>query len=268
MRICDAHLHYGLREPVGQIVNASPLRQQYPCYRTVQLDSMDCYEKQFADHHVERTVLVPFVFQEQSIPEENALVLSYARRDPLHRYPYALLDESDENFIDRHYRDYVGVKEHFVRNKSELTKEKCVVFEQLRDHGMTLLIHSERLRREEYITSILKKFPGIKIQIAHMGRGLPGDTEMICRMLELFRPYETVTFDTSTTRKPWVVERAVRYVGAERILYGSDLPFFIEKPDENIMDVQIRQILRANLTDDQREAIFYYNFIHWIQRGA
>lgn len=268
MRICDAHLHYGLRKPVEQVITTSPLAQQYPCYRTVQLDAMDAYEKHFADHNVERTVLVPFVFREQSIAEENAVVLEYAMQDPQHRYPYAMLDENDPGFIGRHFRDYVGVKEHIVRSKSVLTEEKKIIFEQLRDHGMTFLIHSERVRRVEYLLSVLENFPGIKIQIAHMGRGLPGDTEMICQMLELFRPYETVTFDTSTTREPWVVERAVQTIGAERILYGSDLPFFIESPQEDIMDAQIQQILRADISDDHREAIFYHNFIHWIQRGV
>lgn len=268
MRICDAHLHYGLREQVEKIVTTSLVAKEFPCYNIVQLDAMDCYEKHFSEHHVERTVLVPFVFREQSAAEENALVLEYARQDPQHRYPYALLDESDPGFVGRHFRDYVGIKEHIVRNKSVLTEEKMVIFEQLRDHNMTFLIHSERIRRAEYLLAILQNFPGIKIQIAHMGRGLPGDTQMIFQMLELFRPYETVTFDTSTTRDAWMVEQAVQTVGAERILYGSDLPFFIESPEEDIMDAQIRQILNADITDDQREAIFHNNFIHWIQRGV
>lgn len=268
MRICDAHLHYGLRDQVEKIIEVSLVAKEFPCYNMVQIKTMDGYEKQFAEHCVDRTVLVPFVFREQSAREENALVLEYARQDPLRRFPYALLDESDPDFLGRHFRDFVGVKEHVVRSKSQLTESKKVIFEQLRDHNMTLLIHSERIRREAYLLAVLENFPGIKIQIAHMGRGLPGDTQMICRMLEVFRPYETVTFDTSTTREPWVVERAVQTVGAERILYGSDLPFYIDSPDEDIMDAQIRQILNADITDDQREAIFCKNFVHWIQRGV
>jgi predicted TIM-barrel fold metal-dependent hydrolase len=228
---------------------------------------MEGYEDAFVRHQVERTVLVPFVFREQDIPEENAVVLDYARRDPEHRYPYALLDEADPGFIGRRRREYVGVKEHFVRSRSVLTPEKEAVFEQVRDYGLTLLLHSERVSRGEYILSILKKFPGIKLQIAHMGRGLPGDTEMIGEMLEMFRPYETVTFDTSTIRESWAVERAVDTVGAQRVLYGSDFPFYMEDPGEDIMDRQIQHIFRAKIRDDQREDIFYHNFEHWIKRG-
>lgn len=268
MKICDAHLHYGLRPVMEQIVTTSPLAQKFPCYRMTQLNAMDRYEALFVQHDVDRTVLVPFVFREVSIPEENTAVLEFARKDPEHRYPYALLDESDPGFIGRHCRDYVGIKEHIILNESILTPEKRIIFEQLRDHGMTFLIHSQLIRRVEYLTQVLKEFPGIKIQVAHMGRGKPGDTEVIRQSLEAFRPYENVTFDTSTTREPWVIEQAVDIVGADRILYASDLPFFMDGPEEDIMDAQIRQILEARISDDQREAIFCKNFYHWIQRGV
>lgn len=268
MKICDAHLHYGRRKPIEQMISTSPMAERFPCYRMVQLDAMDCYAKHFSDHNVECTVLVPFVFREVSIPEENNIVLEYARKDPEHRYPYALLDEENPTFIEKHFQEYVGVKEHIVLNESVLTPEKRIIFESLRDHSMTFLIHSQLFRRVEYLEGILKEFPGIKIQIAHMGRGRPGDTETIFRMLEVFRSYETVTFDTSTTREPWIIERAVNLVGAERILYGSDLPFYMENSQEDIMEAQMRQILLADITDDQREAIFFRNFTNWIQRGV
>lgn len=267
MKICDAHLHYGLRPVMEQIVNTSPLAQKFPCYSMTQFDSMDRYEALFAEHDVDCTVLVPFVFREVSIPEENAVVLEFARKDPEHRFPYAILDESDPGFIGRHYRDYVGVKEHIILNESILTDEKRIIFEQVRDHGLTFLLHSQLLRREEYVTQLLKEFPGIKIQIAHMGRGKPGDISVIRQIMEAFRSYENVTFDTSTTREPEVVEWAVDTVGADRILYASDLPFYMED-GEDIMAAQIRQVLDARISDDQREAIFCKNFHHWIKRGV
>lgn len=267
MKICDAHLHYGLRPVMEQIVKTSPLAQKFPCYNMTQLDTMDRYEAILDAHDVECTVLVPFVFREISIPEENATVLEFARKDPEHRFPYAILDESDPGFIGRHYRDYVGVKEHIILNESILTDEKRIIFEQVRDHGLTFLLHSQLLRRVEYVTRVLQEFPGIKIQVAHMGRGKPGDTEVIRQSLEAFRPYETVTFDTSTTREPWVIEQAVDIVGADRILYASDVPFYMED-GEDIMAAQIRQVLDARITDDQREAIFRTNFHHWIKRGV
>lgn len=264
---CDAHLHYGLRAPVQKIAENSVLRRQYPCYGTVQFEPMEDYERQLSLHELKKTVLVPFVFREQKIREENLLVLDFARKDPEHRFPYAYLDEEAPEFISRYRGELVGVKEHIVRNQSVMTDAKRVIFEQLRDYGMTLLLHSERVRRVGYVRSILKEFPGIKIQIAHMGRGLPGDTAMIYEMLRTFAGDETVTFDTSTTRDPLVIEKAVQLVGAERILYGSDFPFYSENKEEDIMEEQILQIMRANITDHQREKIFSENFEHWVKKG-
>lgn len=267
MKLCDAHLHYGRRDVVETIVNSSPLAAKYPCYRTVQFETMDGYQSQFLGHNVEKIVLVPFVFREQDKAEENKRVLDFANQDDAHRFPYALLDESDIEFIGRHRHDYVGVKEHIVLHQSVLTKEKLVIFEQLRDFNMTLLLHSERARRFEYVKSILLNLPGIKVQIAHMGRGLPGDIANIYAMLEAFAADESVTFDTSTTRDPKIIEVAVKKIGSERILYGSDFPFYIESSSEDIMNSQIEQIMRAKIIDKQREDIFYHNFSRWINRG-
>ena len=48
------------------------------------------------------------------------------------------------------------------------------------------------------------------------------------------------------------LEDAVRRVGAERILYGSDYPGYSPRPF-------IDCVMRAKLTDAQREAILYKN---------
>lgn len=267
MRICDAHLHYGLRRGLETIVKTSPLAAKYPCYQTVQFENMDGCEEEFKTHNVEKTVVVPFVFREQDKMEENKRVLDFAKQDEARRFPYALLDESNTSFISEHRGDYVGVKEHIVLHQSVLTKEKFVILEQLRDYKMTLLLHSERARRLEYVKGLLENLPGIKVQIAHMGRGLPGDIAMIYAMLDAFAGDENVTFDTSTTRDPEVIEAAVNKIGSERILYGSDFPFYIESPSEDIMGAQTEQIMRAKITDKQREDIFYNNFSRWINRG-
>ena len=133
---------------------------------------------------------------------------------------------------------------------------------------MTLLLHSERVRRIAYVKSILLNLPGIKVQIAHMGRGLPGDTTTIYTMLDAFAADDNITFDTSTTRDPKVIEVAVQRIGSERILYGSDFPFYGESPSEDIMNAQIEQIMHAKITDKQREDIFYHNFSRWISKGV
>lgn len=266
--ICDAHLHYGARDEVERIAENSPLREKYPCYTSVQYAAMDDYEGQLRECGVAKTVLVPFVFREQDAREESLRVLKYAAQDPERRFPYALLDETDPDFIDRHRTEIVGVKEHLVRTPSVLTEAKRRIFEQLRDYGLTLLLHSEGARRAEYVASILDNFPGIQIQIAHMGRGKPGDLAPIYDIMERFKKCENVIFDTSTVRDHVVLEHAVRMIGADRILYGSDFPFAMGEAGEDIMGEEIGVLLKARLNPDQKEKIFARNFERLIRRGV
>lgn len=268
MKICDAHLHYGNPYEMKRIADTSPLRETFPCYKTFEYNRMDDYFKRLDEHSVDKTVIVPSVFREQCKHDESLRCITFAERDINRIFPYVLVDETEVDIVDKYYNKIVGVKEHIVLHRSQLSEEKKIIFQQVRDHGLILLLHSEADRRIEYVEEILKNFPGIKIQVAHMGRAKPENREFIINILNAFRKHETVFFDTSTIRQSDMVEEAVRIVGSERILYGSDFPFFMDKDgSEDIMDEQIKHILRANITDKQKEEIFASNFERLVKRG-
>lgn len=268
MRIFDAHLHYGRPKPLFDVASASPLRGKFPCYSIVQYDRMDSYEERLAEHGVEKTVLVPFVFRELDKGQESRLVLDYARTRPGAYYPYALLDEEDPTFVEEHFREIVGLKEHIVLHETVLAPRRKEIFACMEQCGLTLLLHSNSERRIGYVTEIMANFPRMKVQIAHMGRDKTGSVPFMLQVLEAMRPYETVFFDTSTVRIPEVVAKAVDIVGPGRILYGSDFPFFMDPSgQEDIMDRQIRHILDAGLSQRQQEMIFSENFEHFITFG-
>ena len=155
-----------------------------------------------------------------------------------------------------------------VLHQTVLTDTRKLIFEILQAHGLTLLIHTYADRRIQYVTDIVKNFPRLKIQITHMGRAKPGSIPFMLQVIDSVRSFENVTFDTSTVRESIVVEEAVNRIGAGRILYGSDFPFFMdEKGTEDIMDQQIQHVLRAEITDSEKEQIFCRNFDRWISRG-
>jgi len=267
-QICDAHLHYGDPDALKPIAETSPLVETFPCYRTVEFDRMDDYPARLEEHHVCKTVLVPFVFRELDKDAESLSVIRYAESDPERYYPYALLNEDSPDFAESHYRKIVGLKEHVVLHQTVLTDTRKLIFEILQAHGLTLLIHTYADRRIQYVTDIVKNFPRLKIQIAHMGRAKPGSIPFMLQVIDSVRSFENVTFDTSTVRESIVVEEAVNRIGAGRILYGSDFPFFMdEKGTEDIMEQQIQHVLRAKITDSEKEQIFCRNFDRWISRG-
>lgn len=268
MRICDAHLHYGCPKNLMTVVENSALRQQFPSYRTVQFSRMDDYEARLAEHQVEKAVLIPFIFRELDTQRENKLIMDYARRYPGKYYPYALLDDEDPAFAERNFRDIVGLKQHIVLHKTELTAVRKEIFSCLQEHDLILLLHTHSDRRIDYVTEIAENFPRLKIQVAHMGRGKPGDIPFMLHVMEALRPFANVFFDTSTIRQPEVVTKAVDLIGAERILYGSDFPFFMDADGtEDIMEQQLQHILRAGLGARAQEQIFADNFDRLITFG-
>lgn len=268
MRIFDAHLHYGETERMRRTALTSDLRDTFPCYSIVQFSGMDDYLLRLKEHGIEKTAVVPFVFRELDKTQENSQVLDFSEKLPGVCFPYALLDEEDTSFLDENFRRIVGLKEHIVLHKTALTPKRREIFARMEQWGLTLLLHSNSGCRIDYVRQILGEFPRMKVQIAHMGRDKTGSVPFMLEVLEAMRPYENVVFDTSTVRIPEVVAQAVNLIGPDRILYGSDFPFFMDKDGtEDIMEAQIQHILRAGLPEYQQELIFSGNFERFITFG-
>ena len=267
MTVYDAHIHYGDPELMEIIAANSPLREKFPCYRTFQHWNMVDYPALFARNDIKKAVIIPFVFAEHDKTHESLRVINFAKRTP-GLFPYALLDEDNTEFVTKHKDIVVGVKEHIVLHESELTPQKKKIFAQVKEYGMTLLLHSWAAKRIEYVQAIQDNFPGMKIQIAHLGRDGTGEPKFIYHILESLAHFDSVFFDTSTVRSREVLEKAVDIVGSDRILYGSDFPFFMDKDgEEDIIKEQINHVLETNLSSDVKEKIMYKNFDNYYERG-
>jgi len=65
--------------------------------------------------------------------------------------------------------------------------------------------------------------------------------------LAAFKKHEHVFFDTALAQ-PQTILRFVREVGAERVLFGSDIPF-------GTMKLELQKVLSLPLNDREKEAI-------------
>ncbi len=268
MKIFDSHLHYGSPGYLSEKIRNSPLRDKFPSYRTVQFDRMDDYDARLAEHGVEKAVLIPFIYRELNKHEESMLCIERAGKAPDRYYPYALLDEEEPLFAEEYYKEIVGLKEHIVIHETALNHIRKDIFASLQDHGLILLLHTHRENRIEYVSDIVRNFPRLKIQIAHMGRGLPGDIPFMLGVIRSMIPYDNVFFDTSTVRQPEAVTAAASMIGTDRILYGSDFPFYMDRDGtEDIMEAQIQHVMKAGLKDPDLEKIFHGNFERLISFG-
>lgn len=82
--------------------------------------------------------------------------------------------------------------------------------------------HPDNIRQ---VRELRRRYPNIKLVIAHFGRSytLPHAEEGLLPLLD----DEGILFDTAAVLNPAVHELALKRVGADRILYGTDNPFFL-----------------------------------------
>jgi len=102
------------------------------------------------------------------------------------------------------------------------------------------------------IASLSAAFPEAMIIEGHLLGG--GDWE---RALKVLRNAKTVFVDTSgSVTDSGSIEKAVRYVGAERLLFATDLS----------MEEGVGKILDANISEEEKRMIFGQNFLRILGR--
>ncbi len=69
---------------------------------------------------------------------------------------------------------------------------------------------------------IEKKYPNVKLIIAHVGRAYCN--EDVGNAFEVLSGTKNMMFDFSANTNSWVFEQLIRAVGPKRILFGSDMP--------------------------------------------
>ncbi len=96
------------------------------------------------------------------------------------------------------------------------------------------------------VVILAQKFPELRIQMAHLyGAGFQGIADIA--------PYPNVYVDTSGGEpEAGILEYAVRELGAERILYGSDAP-------GRGFGVQLGKVTGADISEEAEEMILWKN---------
>lgn len=96
------------------------------------------------------------------------------------------------------------------------------------------------------LVALARRYPEATLIHGHLGGG--GDWEHVCKTL---RAAPSVFLDTSgSVSEDGMIDFAVRTLGAERLLFATDMNF----------ETGVAKILGATLTPEQREAIFWRNF--------
>jgi len=150
----------------------------------------------------------------------------------------------------------VGIKIHPEEHCYPIVEHGRAIFEFAAEQGAVVLSHSGELNSlPKDFTPFVDDFPGVKLILAHLGHsGATGTSYALQVRAIQASKHGNVLTDTSSSLSitPGLIEWAVREVGAERILYGSDTPVYFAPSQRARID-------QADLTDTEKRMILCDN---------
>jgi uncharacterized protein len=171
-----------------------------------------------------------------------------------HFIPYHYIREDyDKDGFDPIPEPYYGGKWHWMRGVQDVSsnynvlddKALPVLMEKLATIGKPVIFEEELSFTERFADMA----PGVKLIIPHLGL-LGGDPY---DFLNAFKNNKNIYFDTALGDRSAILE-FVRTIGPDRILFGSDVPF-------GSMKNELSKILSLQIPDEEKEMLFYKNFI-------
>ena len=106
------------------------------------------------------------------------------------------------------------------------------------------------------LAPIAKQFPKARIILGHSGVTIRGYEQSF----EAAKAAANLFLDISGSQSHrTIIERAVKRVGSNRILFGSDMPFLEAA-------VSLGRVLSARIRDEEKERILRFNFLELLER--
>ena len=257
MKIIDFHTHIFPDSLAERAINA--LKAHSPEAKSYSDGTLTGLKKSMKQAGVSRAVLLPIATKPSQVATINKTCKDLMSPDTI---PFGTLHPGADTFINDigtlaasgikgikfhpEYQDfYIGEPRYFPIYEALQYAGMIVVFHAGKDPGPFTCDHA----LPPAFKDIHRNFPRLKIVAAHMGGWMVwNDVEKHILDLPIF-------FDTSAIREwmePKEFVRLARKHGTDRILFGSDSPWFDQGAD-------IRWIDAADFTSDEKEKIFHKN---------
>lgn len=200
--------------------------------------------RQMAEADVERAVVFPFPSTAVADRSVNDWILRESEKRGVFYPFYYAPDDLEPPPEDK---GFLGVKWHWVRGVSDHSSNYSVLqdprlpkfVEAVAELRLPVIFEEEF----EFTVRFVRNFPGVLLVIPHLGM-LGGSPYSF---LKAFQEEDNVYFDTSLSN-PQILQAFIEEVGAERLLFGSDIPF-------GNMKTELGKILSLNLEDKALELI-------------
>jgi len=264
--IFDGHLHIGSKDLL-------PNRDKDPIFKKLIDNPGRKYQRVAMSNNILKAVALPYPVPEALTPQANAYVSQAYNQYKALFIPFHLISNTPEPKAIE-ISNIVGFKEHFAQGKYQDMGYFAQAYDLMEQKGLILVIHPHMSERIEKIRYLKNNFSKLKIILAHSGRKWPftGD-DIIDSIIPALKDYGELYFDTSTIRDSSVITSMVDQLGSQRIIFGSDFPYF-DKAGEEIYDLEINTITRAAIKDEDKENILTHNFKRlfmdksWVRRSC
>ncbi len=188
----------------------------------------------------------------------NAASIEAVRRFPERLRAYCLINPNYPEIIRRdletydQYQDvYIGLKYLADYHQYAISDERYQpAWGMANERGLPVLMHTwggSRFDGAGEVRKVAERYPNAKIL---MGHSCHDDWD---GAIGVVKDFPNVYFELCAVMdERGILERFVEACGSERILFGTDLPWFNEH-------YYIGAVLGAGITDDDRRNIFYRN---------
>lgn len=147
--------------------------------------------------------------------------------------------------------NFVGIKLHTIGHAVDPTsKDGMMVAEVAAEMGKVLMVHTGKgmpFSLPSAVAPIARRFPELKIVLAHAGAGY-----FTCDALAMAQQFPNIYLELSWCQMG-DIKQFYRGLGAERLLFGSDVP--INLP------IELAKWRTIQMPDEDRQAVLFSNAI-------
>lgn len=154
---------------------------------------------------------------------------------------------------------FKGIKIHPSMHKTSADDEKYRrIWQWAKEENLPILTHSwdksdynpvQIFSYPDFFEKFVSEYPQVKFILGHSG----GRPNGIDQAIKLGKKYSNVYFDLAgDVYMLNLIEKLCSQIGADRILFGSDINWFDPSP-------QIAMVSKAKINKEEKEKIFYKN---------
>lgn len=206
---------------------------------------------------IDKIIAMPNISTEVSFFELNKIFIKEYKKIIQKRiiFPFLLADPSDRLTIKQIEKENIyGIKYHPSISRYHISDDILnPVLEYCRKKRIPILVHCGRdeISNIKYLITAAVKNPDINFIGAHLGGNATDLIEEALRLLDNSK-VSNIYLDTSAGKLPSLIEYAVRVMGKEKIIFGSDEPYADYRIEKMCVEL-------ADLDEEIKKHIFYKN---------